>query len=159
MEVWGCRRTPILPTAEPLDRLLPAADLPALLEACDVVVLTASLNSTTRHLIGAPELARMRPGAILVNVARGGVVDQDALVAALRAGHLRAALLDVATPEPLPPDSPLWDTPGLFLTPHISGTSPEGHQRAIDLFCANLRLYLAGHSEHLGNLVDVRDHL
>jgi phosphoglycerate dehydrogenase-like enzyme len=101
----------------------------------------------------------MRPGSFLVNVARGEVVDQAALVAALESGHLGGAVLDVATPEPLPADDELWDAPNLFLSPHTAGDTPEGWQRGIDLFCSNLALYLAGHPEHMGNIVDLRMHI
>ncbi len=99
---------------EDLDQLLPEAD---------VVVLITPLTPETRHLIGRGQLARMRRGAILVNAARGGVVDTDALVEALNARRIRAAL-DVTDPEPLPEGHPLWTAPGLLLTPHIAGSSP-----------------------------------
>ncbi|MBI3761836.1 MAG: D-2-hydroxyacid dehydrogenase [Chloroflexi bacterium] len=159
MEVWACRRTPALIGTEPLDRLLTAFEIPTLLEACDYVVVAASLNSTTRGLISTDELRRMKPGAILVNIARGKIVDEAALISALRDGRLRAAILDVTSVEPLPADSPLWDMPNVFITPHISGNTRGGYQRTVDLFCANLRLYLAGQPERMGNLVDLRSHL
>jgi phosphoglycerate dehydrogenase-like enzyme len=159
MEVWATRRTPILTSGEPFDRLLPIDELHELLGASDYVVVTASLNSTTRHLLGEAEFRAFKPGAILVNVARGGVLHQDALLAALDDGRLGGAFLDVAEPEPLPPESPLWTHPQVIVTPHISGGTPEGWARSVELFCRNLPLYLAGETTRLGNLVDLADHL
>jgi phosphoglycerate dehydrogenase-like enzyme len=154
MEVWATKRTPLFLSGEPLDRLLPAEGLHELLSASDFAVLCASLNRSSRHLIGAAELEAMKPGAVLVNVARGGLVDEDALVRALEKGWLRGAMLDVTAEEPLPPESPLWTAPNLLITPHISGNAPESWRRQVDFFCGNLRLYLAGTPERMGNLVD-----
>ncbi len=159
MEVWATRRTPILTSGEPLDRLLPIEELHELLGASDYVVVTASLNSTTRHLLGEAEFRAFKPGAVLVNVSRGGVLDQDALLAALDEGRLGGAFLDVVEPEPLPPESSLWTHPQVIVTSHISGGSPEGWERAVELFCRNLPLYLAGETKRLSNLVDLADHL
>jgi phosphoglycerate dehydrogenase-like enzyme len=154
MEVWATKRTPLFVSGEPLDRLLPATDLPELLAACDVVVLCASLNRTSRHLIGESEVGAMKPTAVLVNVARGGLVDEDALVRALEEDRLRGAVLDVTEREPLPSDSPLWTTPNLIVTPHVSGHAPESWRSAVGFFRRNLELYLEGAPERMGNLVD-----
>jgi phosphoglycerate dehydrogenase-like enzyme len=154
MEVWATKRTPLFLSGEPLDRLLPAPGLLELLAACDVVVLCASLNRTTRHLIGEAELGAMKPTAVLVNVARGGLVDEDALVRALREGRIRGAVLDVTEEEPLPSGSPLWTTPKLIVTPHVSGHAAESWRSAVDFLCRNLELYLDGRSERMGNLID-----
>lgn len=154
MEVWAAKRTPLFVSAEPLDRLLPSTELKELLTASDVVALCASLNRSTRHLIGEAELAVMKPTAILVNVARGGLVDEDALVRALEQGRLRGAMLDVTQEEPLPAASHLWTAPNLLLTPHISGNAPESWGWGVEFLCANLRLYLDGSPERMGNLVD-----
>jgi phosphoglycerate dehydrogenase-like enzyme len=154
MEVWATRRTPLFVSGEPLDRLLSTSDLHELLAASDFVVLSASLNRSTRHLIGDAELAVMKPTAVLVNVARGGLVDEDALVRTLKAGRLRAVMLDVTSHEPLQPDSELWSAPNLFITPHISGNVPESWRWAVEFFCRNLQLYLGGSPERMGNLVD-----
>lgn len=97
-------------------------ELPSLLSRAEVVILAVPLTPTTAHLIDADALAAMPDGALLVNVARGQVVDTDALVAELRSGRLRAAV-DVTDPEPLPPDHPLWDCPGLLVSPHVGGAS------------------------------------
>lgn len=159
MEVWATKRTPMLTEGEPVDRLLPADALHELLGASDYVVVAASLNSTTRHLLGEAEFSAMKPGAGFVNVARGGLVDQAALIAALDDGRVGGAVLDVVTPQPLPPESPLWSHPRVIVTSHISGGSPEGWARSMDLFCRNLPLYLDGDSGRLGNLVHLADHL
>ena len=154
MEVWATKRTPVFLSGEPLDRLLPVDGLHELLATSDVVVISASLNATTRVLIGDPEFAAMKPSSILVNVARGGLIDETALVQALGEGLIHGAMLDVTSQEPLPEDSPLWETPNLLLTPHISGNAPESWDAAVDFFCANLDIYLAGNPERMGNLVD-----
>jgi phosphoglycerate dehydrogenase-like enzyme len=144
---------------EPVDRLLPLEDLHELLAASDYVAILASLNSTSHHLIGEPELRAIKRGAVLVNLSRGGLVDPDALLAALEDGRLRGAVIDVTEPEPLPPESALWSAPNLIVAPHVAGNSPEGWERSIDLFCRNLRLYLDGEPERMGNVVDLADHL
>jgi phosphoglycerate dehydrogenase-like enzyme len=154
MEVWATKRSPMFLSAEPLDRLLPAVDLHELLASSDFVVLCASLNRSTRHLIGETELDAMKPTAVLVNVARGGLVDELALVRALTEGTLRAAMLDVTTEEPLPPESPLWTAPNLFITPHVSGNTPESWRWQVEFFCRNLLIYLDGYPQRMGNLVD-----
>jgi phosphoglycerate dehydrogenase-like enzyme len=154
MEVWATKRTPLYLSSEPLDGLLSPSDLHRLLAESDMVVLCASLNRTTRHLIGPAELEAMKPSAALVNVARGGLVDEDALVRALQEGRLRGAMLDVTSTEPLPPESALWSAPNLLITPHVSGNTPESWNRQVEFFCHNLRLYLDGSPERMGNLVD-----
>lgn len=154
MEVWATKRSPVFRSAEPLDRLLAASDLLELLAESDVVALCASLNRTTRHLIGERELGVMKPSAMLVNVARGGLVDEAALVGALTEGRLRGAMLDVTTEEPLPAENPLWSAPNVLITPHISGNTPESWRWGVEFLCANLRVYLDGTPERLGNLVD-----
>jgi phosphoglycerate dehydrogenase-like enzyme len=93
-----------------------------------------------------------------VNVARGPIVDKEALANALRTGRLRAALLDVTVPSPLPPDDPQWDVPNLWITPLDSGNTHDGFARAIDLFCSNLRLYLDGHPERMGSIAQLPSH-
>ncbi len=126
-------------------------ELPALLAQADAVVVLAPLSEATRHLLGAEELACMRDGTLLVNAARGGVVDTDALVAELEGPRLRA-VLDVVEPEPLPADHPLWRAPGLLsMTPHIAGDSPAGHHRAAELAGDQLARWCRG--EELINVV------
>ena len=126
-------------------------ELSALLPQADAVVVLAPLSEATRGLLGAEELASMRDGTLLVNAARGGVVDADALVAELEAPRLRA-VLDVVEPEPLPDDHPLWRAPGLLsMTPHIAGDSPAGHRRAAELAGDQLARWCRG--EDLLNVV------
>lgn len=159
MEVWGTRRTPVMAIDDPVDRLLPADELHTLLGASDFVVVTASLNATTRHLLGEAEFAAIKPGAGLVNIARGALIDQGALLSALDDGRLRGAVLDVVESEPLPPSDPLWAHPRVILTPHVSGDTPDGRQRSVDLLCRNLLLFLSGRAERMANRVEIADHL
>jgi phosphoglycerate dehydrogenase-like enzyme len=125
-------------------------ELPGLLPTADVVVLLVPLTDATRGLVDAAFLARMPDGALLVNAARGPVVDTDALVAELAAGRLRAAL-DVTEPEPLPPGHPLWTAPGLLLTPHVAGSVRGLLPRAYRLVARQLWRYAEG--EPLDNVV------
>ena len=119
----------------------------------DWVILTAPLTPATRHLIGAAELGAMRPGAWLINMARGGLVDEPALAAALRSGRPAGAYLDATEREPPPADSPLWDLPNLILTPHISGVTRGHDARAVDMFVQQLHRYRTG--EPMLNVVDL----
>jgi phosphoglycerate dehydrogenase-like enzyme len=119
------------------------SELPGLLPAADVVVLVLPLTDATRGLVDAAFLGAMKEDALLVNVARGPVVDTDALVAALRAERIRAAL-DVVDPEPLPADSPLWDCPGLLVSPHVGGSSSAMWPRAYRLVRNQLHRLAAG---------------
>jgi phosphoglycerate dehydrogenase-like enzyme len=123
-----------------------------MLGEADYVVIAAPLTPETRGMVGAAELAAMRPDAYLINIARGEIVDEDALIAALERGQIAGAGIDVFSTEPLPAASPLWGLPNVFVTPHISWTSPEIRPRTINLFIENLRRYVAG--EPLRNLVD-----
>jgi phosphoglycerate dehydrogenase-like enzyme len=125
-------------------------DLPVLLGQADVVVVTTPLTDATRGLVDAAFLARMHDGALLVNVSRGAVVDDAALIAELSAGRLTAAL-DVTDPEPLPPDHPLWSAPGLVITPHVGGDSTAFPPRATSMVAEQLRRFVVG--EPLVNVV------
>jgi phosphoglycerate dehydrogenase-like enzyme len=118
-------------------------EIPELLPAADVVVLAVPLDESTSGLVDSAFLARMRPGALLVNVARGGVVVTDALVEALVSGRVTAAL-DVTDPEPLPPDHPLWTAPGVLITPHVGGNSSAFLPRARRLVAAQVAAWAAG---------------
>ena len=132
----------------------PPAALPDVLAAADVLFLCAPLTEHTRGMIDAAALARMKPGAILVNVARGPLVDEAALAAALASGRLDAAALDVTPQEPPAPASPLWTAPRLIITPHVGGQSGRRIDAMTEFFCDNLGRYLRG--EALRNLVDKR---
>jgi phosphoglycerate dehydrogenase-like enzyme len=125
-------------------------ELPDLIGQADAIVVLVPLTDATRGLLAADALARMKPGALLINAARGAVVDTDALVAALNERRIRAAL-DVTEPEPLPEGHPLWSAPGLILTPHVAGDVPRFPQRAMELVAAQVRRHLAG--EPLRNVV------
>jgi phosphoglycerate dehydrogenase-like enzyme len=127
--------------------------LPSLLGRADVVIVVVPLTDQTRHLVDATFLTAMRDGALLVNVARGGVVDTDALVAEVMSERLRAAL-DVTDPEPLPADHPLWEAPGVLITPHVGGPSSAFEPRARALIQAQLFRFAAG--EPLENIVRYR---
>ncbi|MER6816912.1 2-hydroxyacid dehydrogenase [Spirillospora sp. NPDC000708] len=127
-------------------------DLPGLLPDADVVVLLAPATDETRGMVDAAFLARMRPGALLVNAARGTLVQTSALLEALREGRVRAAL-DTTDPEPLPPGHPLFSAPGVLVTPHVAGSSAHWRDRAYRLAGDQLRRYAAGEP-----LVNVRRH-
>jgi phosphoglycerate dehydrogenase-like enzyme len=130
----------------------PAGDLPehfygldelaVMLPECDYVLIALPLTAATRHLFGAQALRAMRSTAVLINIARGGVVDEPALIGALAAGTIRAAALDVFEQEPLPSTSPLWSMPNVLLSPHITGLAPGYDTRLMALFADNLRRYL-----------------
>jgi phosphoglycerate dehydrogenase-like enzyme len=115
-----------------------------LLRQSDFVVLAVPLSDATHHLIGARELEQLKPGAYLVNMARGAVIDEDALLAALRSGRLAGAGLDTFAQEPLPPDSPLWDAPNVLITPHTTPQVPDRTGRSLDIIEENVRRYRAG---------------
>ena len=125
-------------------------DLPALLPAADIVILLVPVTPATTGLADARFLARMHDDALLVNAARGSIVDTGALLAELRSGRLRAAL-DVTDPEPLPAGHPLWSAPGLLLTPHVAGASTDATRRAMAIVRDQLARYAAG--EPLLNVV------
>jgi phosphoglycerate dehydrogenase-like enzyme len=122
-----------------------------LLPRADVIASAVPLTPSTRKMIGASEFGKMKPGSILINVSRGGVIDTEALVAALDRGQVAAAGLDVTDPEPLPAKHPLWKR-NVIITPHTAGQSPAGLRRAHELFRENLRRFAAG--EILLNIVD-----
>ncbi|MCX6543808.1 MAG: D-2-hydroxyacid dehydrogenase [Acidobacteria bacterium] len=154
MTVVGTRRETDWPVPEGVAEALGPSDLPRLLEASDVVVLSAPLTAETRGMIGRSEFARMKRTAWLINVARGKLVQEDALVDALRSGTIAGAALDVFEHEPLDQASPLWAMPNVIVTPHVAGFRADYWEAAVDLFSDNLRRYLAG--EALLNVVDKR---
>lgn len=133
----------VLSGPDALDRILPRSDY---------LVIAVPQTSETRAMIGARELALLPEGAVVINVARGGVIDEDALIQALRGGRVRGAGLDVFAREPLPEDSALWGLPNVLVLPHVSGASHQFWRRQTDLIIQNLRRYAAG--EPLLNTVD-----
>lgn len=154
VRVIGTRRTAAgSDTAiEGVDMIVPSGELPAMLREVDALVLACPLTPETKGLIGAAELRSMKRGAIIVNIARGAVVDETALIAALRDAHLGGAALDVAATEPLPADSPLWDLPNVLISPHSASTADTENAKLTDLFCENLGRYVRG--EALLNVFD-----
>ena len=151
LEVRGAGR--VARTGDPdLGDVIASSDLASYAGWADHLVLAAPLTDATRGLVGAEVLAAMKPDAQLVNVARGPMVDEDALVEALRAGRIGAATLDVFGTEPLPADSPLWDTPGLTVTAHMSGDVVGWRDTLARQFADNAQRWLAG--EPLQNVVD-----
>ena len=154
MRVVGLKRDPSSPPRRrvAVDELLPMDALDEALGRADHVCLTVPLTRETHHLIDARRIARLRPGAYLYNVSRGAVIDEPALVDALRAGRLAGAGLDVFEEEPLPATSPLWELENVILTPHVSGVTPLYYERTAALFADNLERFLAG--QPLGNRFD-----
>ncbi len=150
MRVVGTRARPI-PTPW-VDNVYPAAELHRAVAESDFVVVTAPLLESTRHLIDEAAITAMKPGACLIDVSRGGVVDQSALIAGLESQKLAGAVLDVFEGEPLAADSPLWDLPNVIITPHCSSVYAGWELRAAQKFCDNLQRWLAG--EALENVVD-----
>ncbi|MFO0614729.1 MAG: D-2-hydroxyacid dehydrogenase [Polyangiaceae bacterium] len=142
MRVVGARATGA--PVEQVDRIYAVDEIPSMLEVADHLVVAVPLTPRSRGLLDARALARMKPSACVVQLSRGAVVDASALEAALRGGRLRAAALDVFDDEPLPPTSPLWSTPNLWITPHVGGLVPDYVERVVRLFLENLDLVERG---------------
>jgi phosphoglycerate dehydrogenase-like enzyme len=138
LRVVATRRDPSRGGAEGADAVFGHDRLPELLGHADIVVLACPLNAETQNLIDARALGLMKPSAHLINVARGKVVDEDALIEALREKRIAAAGLDVTREEPLPAASPLWAMPNVLITPHTAGETQAYEDRVIDLLLANL---------------------
>lgn len=138
-----------------LDEVYTIDDLSKVLPQADFLLLTVPQTEKTLNLIGEDELASMKKGASLINMARAGVVDYTALAASLGAGHLSGAVLDVFDPEPFPADSDLWDCPNLIMTPHVSSDPLDYKLRVLDLFADNLKRFTKG--EELRNEVRPED--
>ena len=156
MRVLGYRRR--AEDVPGVDRLLAAErgdSLDELLRESDYVVLATPLSDATYHLIGARELGLMKRTAVLVNMARGGVVDEAALADTMRSGGIAGAGLDVFAQEPLPPDSPLWDLPNVAITPHMTPQVPDRTGRSLAMIAENIRRYRAG--ERMLNLLTPAD--
>jgi phosphoglycerate dehydrogenase-like enzyme len=135
-----------------VDELRGTDDLHEVLARCDAVVVSAPGTPETDNLFDAAAFAAMKPGAVFCNVGRGSLVDEGALIDALRSGHLGAAILDVTRQEPLPADDPLWDAPNIFISPHCSTSQERYNDKLFELFADNLGRYLRG--EELRNIVD-----
>jgi phosphoglycerate dehydrogenase-like enzyme len=152
MRVIGVRRRDLPVTNLPIE-VAPMAQLADLLAIADHVVTSLPLTPTTRHLLGADQLAAMKQGAFIYNVGRGPVINTQDLIATLKSGHLGGAGLDVVEPEPLPEDSPLWDMGNVLITSHTSGASPNYWERGVAILVENVRRFGAG--EKLTNVVDL----
>lgn len=137
LKVIGIRRSPQRP-GDPVDELHPPQKLQELLPRADWLVIASPLTTETRGLVNAGLLARLPKGARLINIGRGEIVDETAMIEALRAGHLGGAYLDVFEKEPLPPESPLWDLPNVIISPHNSAAASGNDERVYQLFLANL---------------------
>jgi phosphoglycerate dehydrogenase-like enzyme len=156
MRVLGTKRTikGLDPTSLGVERLYPWTDLEPMLTVADFVVLYLPHTEETEGLIGRRELAAMKQGAVLINVARGAVWDEPAVIEALKTGHLGGLASDVFAVEPLPEDSPLWEMPNVIISPHSASAVAEENAKLTDLFCDNLARYLAG--QPLLNVLDTR---
>src|SRR5579859_5458587 len=152
MRIWGVTRSgkSDSPHAE---RVVPSSQLDDVLPEADYVVIAAPETAETRHLIGAPQIARMKRGARLINIGRGSLLDEPALMQALHSGALGGAVLDVTSVEPLPSDSPLWHTPNLFITPHTSAVSDRLWVRQASILVDLLDRWFEG--RELFNKVDL----
>jgi phosphoglycerate dehydrogenase-like enzyme len=151
MRVLGLRRN-AAKSCPHVERMYGPDGLGELLAQSDWVAVAAALTPETRHLIGENELRQMKPSAYLINIARGSVIDETALIRALQEERIAGAGLDVFEREPLPSDSPLWDMRNVVITPHFAGMTPHYSTRVIEIFCDNLRRYQR--NEPLRNVVD-----
>jgi phosphoglycerate dehydrogenase-like enzyme len=147
---FDVRLTRVARSARPHPEVHAATELDGLLPSAEIVILILPSTAESKGLIGARQLALMRQGALLVNAARGPIVDTDALVAALQEGKIRAAI-DVTDPEPLPEGHPLWSCPNLLITPHVGASTPQFSPRALRTAAGELRRYMKG--EPLKNVV------
>jgi len=143
MRVWGVTRSGKSDSTH-AEKIVPASQLEEALPHADYVVIAAPETTETRHLIGAAQIARMKPGARLVNIGRGSLLDDAALILALEKGALAGAALDVTSVEPLPPESPLWKAPNLFITPHTSAVSDRLWHRETALLMDLLERWFDG---------------
>lgn len=155
MTVLGVKRTAAGadPAALGCDELVGPDGMAGVLARSEFLVIVTPHTSETERMLGAAEIALLPRGAVLINIGRGSVLDEAALVAALQEGRLGGAALDVFEAEPLPPESPLWAMPNVLVSPHSASTSDRENARITELFCDNLRRYLAG--EPLRNLLNL----
>jgi len=140
MTVLASKNSPV--ESPYVDKVYPADGLHDMLPQLDYVVLLTPLTEDTRHLIGKTELSLMKESAFLINVARGEIVDDAALIEALREGTIAGAGLDVFSEEPLPEDSPYWELPNCYITPHVGGVSPDYKEKALGLLMESVKAYL-----------------
>jgi D-2-hydroxyacid dehydrogenase (NADP+) len=153
MRVIGVKRDPAVAPPGAADEIVAQSALPIALAQADFVALTCPLNDSTRGLIGASAFGAMKPTAALVNVARGRVVDEPALIDALRSGRIAAAALDCVWDEPLPEASPVWELPNVLVTPHTAGETQRYEDNVLDLLQENLGRLRRGERELLNGVV------
>lgn len=139
---------------EHFDRIFSRKDLSQVLGDSDYVVVIVPLTGETYYMVGTAEFETMKPSAYLINISRGDVVDEQAMIAALRTKKIAGAVLDVFSKEPLPVESPLWDLEGVIITPHLSGRSPLYMERAMEIFACNLEVYFQGRGK-MQNIIDL----
>ncbi len=144
MDVWGMRRSTEGPLPEGVSKIITKTELRDALPEVDALVLACPLTDETRLLIDQPEIDALKPGVVLVNIARGAVINEDAMTEALRSGHISGAALDTFTVEPLPKDSPLWEMSNVIISPHSASTVAAENGRIVDIFIDNLDRYLSG---------------
>lgn len=145
LKVIGVRRSPRRP-GDLVDELHPPSKLAELLPRADWIVIACPLTNETRNLVNAEAFKRVKKGARLINIGRGEVVDEAAMIEALRSGHLGGAALDAHIQEPLPADSPLWNLPNVIITPHNASASTGNEKRCAEMFIANFGHWLRGES-------------
>jgi phosphoglycerate dehydrogenase-like enzyme len=155
MKVIGVKRSVAgeAPGGHNVDELHPSTSFQSLLPRAEFLVLAAPHTSETERVMGAAEFASLPEGAFLINIGRGALIDENAMIDALLNGRLGGAALDVFATEPLPATSPLWDMPNVLVSPHSASTSDRENRRLTDLFCVNLRSFIAG--EPMRNVLDV----
>jgi len=151
MEVIGLRRDPSIGCPH-IERMVSSTELLTVLPEADFVVITAPLTAETKHMFNADAFAAMKSSAYIVNIGRGGIIDEQALVSALQNGSISGAGLDVFEQEPLPADSPLWSMQNVMITAHYSGLTPNYDSRAFEILLDNLRRYQS--NQPLRNVVD-----
>ena len=154
MRVLGNKRhiEGVDPSTCNVDRLYPASELKTMLGEADFVVLICPETEETRGMIGEEELAAMKKGSVLINISRGSIIDEEALIRSLESGHLGGVALDVASKEPLPPESPLWDMPNVIISPHSASTADNENEKLTEIFIDNLHRYFEG--KPFRNLLD-----
>lgn len=142
MTVYGVKRR--VDPQEYVDKVCPESELDELLAQSDFVVILLPASPVTTNFMSAERFARMKKGSYFINVGRGQTVDEAALIDALQTGHLAGAALDVANPEPIAPESPLWEMENVIITPHVAADTPKYMERALDVFAKNVPLFLKG---------------
>lgn len=152
--VIGSKRTVegVDPASVNADELYPMGQLNTILGESDFLVLICPETPDTRGLMGKEQFAKMKKGAVVINISRGSIIQEEALIEALHSGHLGGAALDVASKEPLPPDNPLWSTPRVIISPHSASTVDMENTRLTEIFCENLLSYL--HGKPMRNVLD-----